>query len=74
MGFEFPQQPKRNLTDVYVLYRDMLMKYKELYGDMLVPSGFVMPSNNSTEWPESMWQCKLYIICSIEVCTYVPTD
>ena len=34
-----------------------LLKYKELHGDMHVPSCFVVPS--SEPWPEEMWEMKL---------------
>lgn len=42
----------------YALKRRMLLKYKELYGDMLVPVRFTVPSDDPN-WPEEMWGRKL---------------
>lgn len=37
---------------------DALKRYKELYGDLLVPQPFLVPSDSS-EWPESTWGLRL---------------
>lgn len=43
---------------VYEFKRRMLLKYKELYGNMIVPYKFVVPPGD-TSWPEEMWGFKL---------------
>ncbi|GKY91220.1 hypothetical protein MPSEU_000094600 [Mayamaea pseudoterrestris] len=35
-----------------------LRRYKELYGDLLVPQPFVVPKNNS-DWPKETWELRL---------------
>lgn len=37
---------------------DALKRYKEIYGDLLVPQPFVVPEN-SQEWPENTWGLRL---------------
>jgi hypothetical protein len=54
IGFTFE---KRRMTS-YDSKRRMLLKYKELYGDMLIPDKFVIPSNDD-KWPEEMWGYRL---------------
>jgi hypothetical protein len=55
--FLFETQTQQHVADSYDHRRSMLLKYKELYGDMLVPQIFVIPNDNN--WPEEMWGCKL---------------
>lgn len=37
---------------------DALVRYKEIYADLLVPQPFVVP-DNSEEWPENTWGLRL---------------
>jgi hypothetical protein len=57
----FRKADRLNFT--YALKKRALMRYKEIYGDMLVPSQFVI-SINSTEFPKEVWKMKLGFICS----------
>ena len=43
--------------DLFEFKKRMLLRYKELYGNMLVPQSFVVPWTD--EWPEEMWRVKL---------------
>jgi hypothetical protein len=42
----------------YNLVKTALMKYKEIYGNMLVTGSFIVPKN-STDFPEEFWEMKL---------------
>jgi hypothetical protein len=53
IGFRFDA-----LQAKYDIFRVSLLKYKELYGDMLVPKGFKVPAN-SIDWPVESWGMKL---------------
>ena len=55
IGFDFTSIRKKN--DFSVIYR-ALMKYKELFGDLLVPQLFVIPSDSS-DWPVDLWGINL---------------
>ena len=44
----------------YDILKRSLLRYKELYGDMLVPKYFVVP-NDDNEWPSDLWGMKLGI-------------
>jgi hypothetical protein len=51
-------------NDKYEIIETELLNYKRIYGNMLVPSNFVIPSNS--EWPELSWGFKLGItVCRI---------
>jgi hypothetical protein len=51
-------------NDKYEIIETELLNYKRMYGNMLVPSNFVIPS--SSEWPELSWGFKLGItVCRI---------
>jgi hypothetical protein len=54
-GFNFNPQ---KLLHGYEATRAALVKYKDLYGDMLVPTKFVVASDDIT-WPEETWGMKL---------------
>ena len=45
---------KRRPNVSYLLIRRTLLHYKMRYGDMLVPTNFVIPGK-SNDWPEEMW-------------------
>ena len=53
---------KRNQSqryiDKYLFVRRSLIRYKELYNDMMVPRRFVVPGQDD-QWPEEMWAMKL---------------
>jgi hypothetical protein len=53
LGFDFNTQVKYN----YSLTRRMLVHYKELYGDMEIPTKFKIPPDE--HWPSEMWGQKL---------------
>lgn len=53
IGFRFD-----SLQAKYEIMRVSLLKYKDLYGNMLVPKGFEVPIN-STDWPVELWGMKL---------------
>jgi len=42
----------------YKLVYDTLVRYKEIYGDLLVPQPFIVPQESS-EWKEEMWGLRL---------------
>lgn len=42
----------------YALIRRTLLHYKMRYGDMLVPTAFVVPADND-DWPQCMWNMNL---------------
>jgi hypothetical protein len=51
IGFEFESQRK---AFSYELIRSALIQYKEIYGYLLIPGDFKVPSNTGL-WPESVW-------------------
>lgn len=53
-GFEF----EIVLNFDYVAVKLALLRYKELHGDMMVPTKFVVPSKSS-KWPEETWSLNL---------------
>jgi virulence-associated protein VapD len=53
MGFDY--SPQLNGWENTKL---ALETYKELHGDLLVPSSFIVPTNDSA-WPEEIWDMKL---------------
>ena len=54
LGFNFTTQVKHS----YELTRRMLVQYKTLYGHLLIPRGYVIPSD-SIQWPDDMHGQKL---------------
>mmetsp|Transcript_1703 Transcript_1703/g.1963 ORF Transcript_1703/g.1963 Transcript_1703/m.1963 type:complete len:825 (-) Transcript_1703:100-2574(-) len=57
LGFEFDGKVAANdarFTKVY----EALKRYKEIYGDLLVPQPFVVPES-SDDWPEETWGLRL---------------
>ena len=48
------EKMKRRPNVSYLLIRRTLLHYKMRYGDMLVPTTFVIPGK-SNDWPEEMW-------------------
>ena len=42
----------------YEMVKEALDRYKELYGDLLIPSSFCVP-NSSVAWPQELWGMKL---------------
>ena len=53
MGFDFTIVRKRVNFDMIM---KALLKYREVYGDILVPQLFVVPSGGEMSvWPEEMW-------------------
>ena len=57
LGFRMDAKSASNDLRYQKVY-DALVKYKELYGDLLVPQPFTVPEN-SDEWPESTWGLRL---------------
>jgi hypothetical protein len=55
IGFDFNLQRR---SCGYEANRAALLKYKELEGNMMVPTKFVVPNNNIT-WPEETWGTEL---------------
>lgn len=55
LGFDFRSQRQNNSYD---RTREALLLYKEKYGDMLVPSSFLIPGQTD-EWPAYLWGTKL---------------
>ena len=55
IGFEFESQRK---AFSYDLIRSALIQYKEIYGYLLIPGDFKVPSNTEL-WPESVWGLQL---------------
>jgi virulence-associated protein VapD len=53
IGFKFDLR-----ADRYQLIKVALVKYKDLFGDMLVTRAFITPIGNAT-WPEETWGMKL---------------
>ena len=39
----------------YILIKSMLLKYKEIYGNMIVPTDFIIPYNTSSIWLPEMY-------------------
>jgi hypothetical protein len=56
MGFDFSQQ--KMVEHGIDVVKAALVRYDEIYGDMLVPYEFIVP-NNSASWPESLWALRL---------------
>ena len=57
LGFQL--DAKAASTDLrYQKVYDALVRYKELYGDLVVPQPFTVPEN-SDDWPESTWGLRL---------------
>jgi len=55
----FPLDGKVAANDArFQLVFGALQRYKEIYGDLLVPQPFVVP-DNSKEWPEATWGLRL---------------
>lgn len=55
----FPLDGKVAANDArFQLVFGALQRYKEIYGDLLVPQPFVVPEN-SKEWPEATWGLRL---------------
>ena len=52
-----PKQARRRLGGFPAIQR-ALMIYRDLHGDMHVPSGFIIP-DNIYEWPQDIWGIKL---------------
>lgn len=55
IGFDYKAQAN---VYGYDLVKPALLRYKEIYGNMLVPSSFVVPENRD-QWPNKMWNMKL---------------
>jgi hypothetical protein len=56
MGFDFSSQSNEHGWDNHV--KLALAIYKKLHGDLLVPTAFAVPTNDSI-WPEHLWGMKL---------------
>ncbi|MGK3756903.1 MAG: hypothetical protein ACI8RD_009217, partial [Bacillariaceae sp.] len=57
IGFETDKKLSANDKRFQAVYL-ALKRYKETYGDLLVPQPFVVPSDSS-EWPEESWGLRL---------------
>ncbi|KAL3923534.1 MAG: hypothetical protein SGILL_001602 [Bacillariaceae sp.] len=57
IGFETDRKLSANDKRFQAVYL-ALKRYEEIYGDMLVPQPFVVPSE-STDWPEESWGLRL---------------
>jgi hypothetical protein len=55
IGFEFESQRK---AFSYDLIRSALIQYKDIYGYLLIPGDFEVPSNTEL-WPERVWGLQL---------------
>ena len=55
IGFDYSPQV---IVYGYVLAKSALLKYKEIHGDMLVKTSFIVPADDLT-WPEETWGMKL---------------
>ena len=53
-GIQQKSKKRENFEKLLIGIRE----YECIYGDMLVPQRFVIPSNTS-EWPEAVWDMKL---------------
>jgi hypothetical protein len=53
LGFDYGR-----LISKYSFVKSALLKYKEIYGNMLVPHFFIVPID-STDFPEECWEMKL---------------
>jgi hypothetical protein len=58
IGFNYDPQI---LHRRYNLVKVALQTYEDLYGDMLVPGGFVVPANDMI-WPEETWDMNLGMV------------
>jgi hypothetical protein len=54
IGFEFKTSPRREFRNMKI----GLLRYKELYGDMLVPTAYCVPYDDE-RWPQLTWGLKL---------------
>ena len=52
---QYSRRPKKR--GGYALLEDTLIKYNRLYGDLYVPQGFIVPSND--DWAEEAWDMRL---------------
>ena len=57
IGFQLDGKVAANDARFQLVY-DALKRYKEIFGDLLVPQPFVVPEN-SKEWPEQTWGLRL---------------
>lgn len=57
IGFQLDGKVAANEARFQLVY-EALKRYKEIYGDLLVPQPFVVPEN-SKEWPEQTWGLRL---------------
>ncbi|KAL3924793.1 MAG: hypothetical protein SGILL_000822 [Bacillariaceae sp.] len=57
IGFETDRKLSANDKRFQAVYL-ALKRYKEIYGDMVVPQPFVVPSDSS-DWPEESWGLRL---------------
>lgn len=57
IGFQFDGKVAANDARFQLVY-DALKRYKEIYGDLLVPQPFVVPEN-SKDWSEPTWGLRL---------------
>lgn len=57
IGFQMDKKTAAHDVRFQNVY-DGLKRYKEIYGDLLVPQPFVVP-NKSAEWPEEAWNLRL---------------
>ena len=57
LGFRVEAKSASNDLRYQKVY-DALVKYKELYGDLLVPQPFTVP-DGSDDWPENTWGLRL---------------
>ena len=53
IGFVWDEYERRWMEEV----QPALLAYREVYGDLRVPGGFVVPSE--APWPEACWEMKL---------------
>ena len=57
-----PLGPKKNESK-FDFDKRVLIRYKELFGDMVIPYYFIVPWN--TDWPEDMWDYRLGYRCCL---------
>jgi hypothetical protein len=57
LGFRMDAKSASNDLRYQKVY-DALVRYKDLYGDLLVPQPFTVPEN-SDQWPEDVWGLRL---------------
>jgi hypothetical protein len=56
IGFDF--NPQSNGPYGYAATESALLRYKDMYGDMLVPYAFIIPYDDDS-WPQETWGMKL---------------